>query len=53
MVVKNLTAAAVVLALKALAVIPAVFATVAPSIAVGVMLSAGVLAQAFEILGTN
>jgi len=45
--VKSLTAVAVVLALETLAVIPAVFAAVAPPLAVGIMLLAGVLTQAF------
>jgi hypothetical protein len=43
MLVESLAAAAVVLAHEALAIIPAVFAAVAPPFTIGVMLRAGVL----------
>jgi hypothetical protein len=43
MLIKSLTAVAVVLTLKALAIIPTVFPAVALPLAVGVMLLAGVL----------
>jgi hypothetical protein len=43
MLVKSLATVAVMLALEALAIVPAVFAPVAPPLAVRVMLLAGVL----------